>query len=60
MVSVESTLGSIAEAKGNLLVLLQEGTDGEVPSGEWSDCMYHAYELLTEAMQEIDRAKLYA
>ena len=56
MVSTESTLGLIAEAKGQLYVLLEE--PGE-PSGEYGDCLYHAVELLTEASQEIERAQLY-
>ena len=61
MVSIESTLGLIAEAKGNLYVLLQEDAEASVPgSGEWADHMYHAVELLTEAMQEVDRARLFA
>ena len=56
MVSSESTLGLIAEVKGQLYVLLEE--PGE-PSGEYGDCLYHAVELLTEASQEIERAQLF-
>lgn len=41
------------------MVLLQEGDEGAQPIGEWADHVYHAYELLTEAMQELDRARLY-
>src|SRR3990172_6592356 len=54
LVSVQSTLGLIAEAKGQLYVLLEE--PGE-PSGEYGDCLYRAVELLTEAAQEIERAQ---
>ena len=50
-------LGLIAEAKGQLYVLLQERW--EQGSGEYGDCLYHAVELLTEASQEIERAQLF-
>jgi hypothetical protein len=40
-------------------VLMQEGDGVADPSGEWADQMYHAYELLTEATQAIDRARLF-
>ena len=50
----------IAEAKGNLLVLLQEeDTDSGFAGSSWSDSMFHACELLTEASQEIERAQLF-
>lgn len=41
------------------MVLLQEGDEDARPAGEWADHVYHAYELLTEAVQELDRARLY-
>lgn len=59
MPSLRSAEEWIAQAKGDLLVLLQEGDEGASPTGEWADHVYHAYELLTEAQQELDRARLY-
>lgn len=61
MVSLESVLGQIAEAKGNLMVLLQDGTpeDRLFPEGGWADEMWAAYDHLTAAMTSIDRARLF-
>ena len=60
MASAESAKQLIAEAKGNLLVLLQEeDTDSGFAGSSWSDSMFHACELLTEASQEIERAQLF-
>lgn len=61
MASLQSAENWIASAKGDLLVLLQEGDEGAgLPPGEWADHLFRAYELLTEALQEVDRARLYA
>jgi hypothetical protein len=49
----------MAEAKGQLLSLLQDSDHDGRDWVEWGEEMYEAVELLTEAMQHIDRARLY-
>jgi hypothetical protein len=57
MVSLESTLGQIAEARGDLLSRLQDGDHDSRDFSDWADEIYEAIELLQVAMQHIDRAR---
>jgi hypothetical protein len=59
VVSIEHALGLLAKAKGELLVLLQDGDHDGRDWTEWGDWLYEAVTSLTEAMQYIDRARLY-
>jgi hypothetical protein len=59
MASLESVLGLLAEAKGELLSLLQDSDHDGRDWAEWGDWLYEAVESLTEASQHIDRARLY-
>lgn len=57
MISPGSVTDKIAEAKADLLILMQEQGDG---SEEWADLMYRAWELLHEASAVVERATWYA
>lgn len=59
MESMQSIRTSIADAKGGVLLLMQEGTDEYGISDEWAEAMYLAYEMLVhvdEALDEAERA----
>ncbi len=58
MTSIESVRNSIAEARGGVLVLMQEGTDEQGISDEWGYLMSVVYELLHEADKYLDDALL--
>lgn len=60
MASLESVRNLVEEARGLLLVVLQEADDEEQPTLFDEDWAYEAsrgYELLTEASQAIGRAQ---
>ncbi len=49
MESLTSARNSIAEAKGSLLILMQEGTEDFEATHEWADYMSAAWEKLKAA-----------
>ena len=58
MESIESVRRSILDAKGGVLILMQEGADENGASDEWADLMFEAYELLSMASEVLDAAEL--
>ena len=58
MESIESVRRSILDAKGGVLVMMQEGTDEQGVSDEWADIMFEAYELLKILEDVLDAAEL--
>ena len=57
MVSVQSASALIAEARGELMVLLQENDNANgFASPEWADETYPAYECLGDALTHLDQA----
>lgn len=60
MASTESARQLIAEARGILLVLMQEGdSDRGFVNTPWADEMYRAWEELGSALSSIDKAETY-
>lgn len=57
MASLESANNSIADARGDILLLMQEGDgpDGWYDEG-WAEEMYLAWEALGEALNHLGRA----
>ena len=59
MASVQSAQNSIAEARGQLLSILQDNDEYDGFAGlEWSDLVFQATEDLKSAQQHLDRAEL--
>ena len=58
MESIESVRRSILDAKGGVLVMMQEGADEQGVSDEWADIMFEAYELLKILEDVLDAAEL--
>lgn len=60
MTSMQSVRNLIGEAKGQLLVLMQEGDSeaGFEANIEWADVMYRAYLELKAAEDSLDQAEL--
>lgn len=57
MVSIESVKAELAEAQGRILILMQEGDDGEgFTNIEWADEMFDAYEHTKKAIKSLERA----
>jgi len=57
MESLQSVRDSIADAKGGVLVMMQEGTDEQGISDEWAELMFQAYEVLKYAEHTLDLAE---
>lgn len=57
MVSVDSVKADLAEASGNILLLMQQMDDGEFFNIEWSDEMFDAYELVSKAVKCLGNAQ---
>ncbi len=53
MVSNESTKNLILEAKGNILVMMQDVT---YPDTEWAEEMWHAWDHLNFALMRLEKA----
>jgi len=49
---------SILDAKGGVLVLMQEGGEERGLSEKFADLMFEAYELLSMASEVLDAAEL--
>lgn len=59
MASIRSATDFIAEARGQLMTLLQENdTAGGFASTDWSDEIYQASICLRDALDHIDNAEL--
>jgi len=56
--SIAAAKGAVLNAKGGVLVLMQEGTDEQGISDEWADLMFEAYELLKMCDDVLDAAEL--
>ena len=53
MVSSESTKSLIVEARGNILIMMQ---DVAYVNTEWAEEMWRAYELMRYALEAIEKA----
>ena len=60
MVSLRSVSDWIADKRGDLLILMQEGDIGAgfEPNQEWADSVYNAWELLGQALEELSHAEM--
>lgn len=58
MASTQSAIDLIAEARGIILILMQEGDHGHgFENPEWADEMYIAWELTGNAVKHIEQAE---
>ncbi len=59
MASMESARNSLAEARGDILTLMQEEDTGSSTISFWAEFMYAATERIEDAMEMLDQATLW-
>lgn len=60
MPSINIVRNLVVEAKGQTLILMQEGDmeEGFTVNAQWADEMYQAWDHLKETLTHLDRAEL--